>query len=66
MTKRRNLTGDLNKSPLKEKSPLREIIKQNEHLTFDEIEKVRTNIIHAVSVLTCPRSSYNRPTRKSD
>jgi hypothetical protein len=41
MTKRRNLAGDLNKSPMKEKSPMRDIPKSTKpNYTLDKIEKV--------------------------
>ena len=43
MSKRRNLTGDINKSPLKEKSPLREIFKKDlpkDKLNLDQCSEV--------------------------
>lgn len=41
MTKRRNLAGDLNKSPMKEKSPMRDIPKSTKpNYTLDKIEKI--------------------------
>ena len=44
MSKRRNMDGDLNKSPLKEKSPLREMHSGRslrENLTIDEAFQVK-------------------------
>ena len=46
MSKRRNMDGDLNKSPLKEKSPLREMHSGRslrENLTIDEAFQVKNN-----------------------
>ena len=45
MSKRRNMDGDLNKSPLKEKSPMRELHggrPLRENLTIEEAKKVHT------------------------